>query len=250
MGNGILESIDLQALPTGNSGTYSTAPIPQGPPLDQATADKLFKMGIQTPAQLNALVSLTSGNNAQRIIPSGKTSPHMTILTPQDEAKFRQWAQHDVKNIQPDDPKATYDMRGYWKALQTGDPRARPVIDSTGKASFPTKWRTPDYKEPEVNIPLDEYQNGEFHPTAKPAKREVVPDNGMWFDTNDLLDGDHTPTGKLASDKAYAAQVYNKWMQEQQMYNSLANRIQPTKPAYDPYIERQKQIQLGAVPNQ
>jgi hypothetical protein len=40
-----------------------------------------------------------------------------TILTPGEEIMFRQWAtQNGIQNY--DDPRALYDMRGFWKATQ------------------------------------------------------------------------------------------------------------------------------------
>jgi len=67
-----------------------------------------------------------------------------TPLPPEQEAQFRQWvAAHGV----PFDPAAAttdYDMRGFWRALQSQDPRAVSAVDPNDqRLHYPDYWKTP-----------------------------------------------------------------------------------------------------------
>src|SRR5476649_2615598 len=72
-----------------------------------------------------------------------------TPLPPMDEARFRYWVR---RNEVPFDPQAgvtDYDMRGYWKGLQTGDPNARPTqIDPNDqRPHYPDYYKTPTHEK-------------------------------------------------------------------------------------------------------
>lgn len=69
---------------------------------------------------------------------------YATTLSPPQEKAFRGWiAQNNV----PFDPNATvsdYDMRGFYKALIAGDPRAKSAVDpNDGRIHYPDYWKTP-----------------------------------------------------------------------------------------------------------
>lgn len=67
---------------------------------------------------------------------------YTTQLTPDEEQNFQNWVK--TNNIPWQDvPKADYDMRGYWKAQQSGDPNAK---RSTENQHFPDTWKTPYHK--------------------------------------------------------------------------------------------------------
>lgn len=70
--------------------------------------------------------------------PTTKANLYATQLPPQDEQKFQQWI---VANKIPwqDSPDADYDMRGYWKAQQSGDPSAKQAAN----LHFPDTYKTP-----------------------------------------------------------------------------------------------------------
>lgn len=78
-----------------------------------------------------------------------KPGPYETKLQPQEEQAFRQWVQQNNINWTPDDK--SYDMRGFWKAMQQGDPRAvsSPNPDDIDpktkqpRMHFPDVWKTP-----------------------------------------------------------------------------------------------------------
>ena len=62
-----------------------------------------------------------------------------------EEPAFRKWVKD---NKVPFDPDAKgpqdYDMRGFWKALQAGDEKAKSGIDpNDGKLHYPDYWKTP-----------------------------------------------------------------------------------------------------------
>lgn len=67
-----------------------------------------------------------------------------TPLPPEQEAAFRSWlAAHNVP-FDPNAPVTDYDMRGFWAALQKGDPVAKSAIDPNDKRMhYPDYWKTP-----------------------------------------------------------------------------------------------------------
>lgn len=71
--------------------------------------------------------------------PYAKPGPYYTELGPQEEAKFQHWAKSVNQSPSPD-----YDLRGFWKAMSSGDPAAKRAVDpGSGQLHFPDKWKTP-----------------------------------------------------------------------------------------------------------
>jgi hypothetical protein len=69
-------------------------------------------------------------------------SPYQTPLSTNDETAFQAWAKQNKAPITDD-----YDMRGFWQALQAGDPRASTAINqSDQQLHFPDTWKTPLHK--------------------------------------------------------------------------------------------------------
>lgn len=66
--------------------------------------------------------------------------PWMTKLQPWEEAMFRLWVKANKIPFDPNNAVADYDMRGYWKALISGDPKAK---QSASTGHFPDTWKTP-----------------------------------------------------------------------------------------------------------
>lgn len=62
----------------------------------------------------------------------------MTKLASDEESKFQKWVK-DNKIPWQDTPTADYDMRGYWKAMESGDPSAKRAANR----HFPDTWKTP-----------------------------------------------------------------------------------------------------------
>ena len=80
--------------------------------------------------------------------PQATLGPYQTALSPQDEWNFRSWARTNnipfpekYKSIDEyiNDPKADYDLRGYWQAQQAGNPMAMRAPN----LHFPDYWKTP-----------------------------------------------------------------------------------------------------------
>jgi len=74
---------------------------------------------------------------------TAKPGPYQTQLPLTDEMKFQQWVKTNrIPFI--DSSTADYDMRGFWQALQRGDPRARTAVNPFDKQiHFPDVWKTP-----------------------------------------------------------------------------------------------------------
>lgn len=70
--------------------------------------------------------------------PETKTGSFFTTLKPEEEAQFQQWVMANKIPFDPS-PVADYDMKGFWKALQSGDPKAT----QAGNGHFPDTWKTP-----------------------------------------------------------------------------------------------------------
>jgi hypothetical protein len=76
-----------------------------------------------------------------------KPGPYLTVLKPEMEAKFQKWIQENpgvVDKNQLDDPKAGYDIRGWWLSGETGDPAGKRVKNAwDGKMHSSDKFKTP-----------------------------------------------------------------------------------------------------------
>lgn len=70
-----------------------------------------------------------------------KQGSYTTQLNPGDEQKFQQWVRANKVPWQ-DSPKADYDMRGYWKALQQGQAKQE-YNEWDHTMHFPDTWKTP-----------------------------------------------------------------------------------------------------------
>lgn len=107
-----------------------------------------------------------------------------TALQPQEEKNFLSWVQTNGVPFDPS-PQADYDMRGFWKALQNGDPRAKSAVNpSDNRLHFPDVWKTP------------------YHKTFSNESIYAGPDAPSWKD-NKLVD----KTGKVIADESPDAAV-------------------------------------------
>ena len=69
--------------------------------------------------------------------------PWMTKLDPLEEIAFKLWVLQNKIPVDPSNPIADYDMRGFWKAMKSGDPIA---MRSAQNGHFPDVWKTPFHK--------------------------------------------------------------------------------------------------------
>lgn len=87
-------------------------------------------------------IGATIGSAGPMTVPPAAGGSYTTKLTPNEEAQFQSWVKA-TKAPWQDDPDADYDMRGYWKALQTGDPNAK---QSLSNGHYPDTYKTPYHK--------------------------------------------------------------------------------------------------------
>jgi hypothetical protein len=68
-----------------------------------------------------------------------------TELDPGQEQFFRQWLQHNNVPFNPQSGASDYDMRGYWRGLQSGNPMAKPteINPNDNRPHFTDYYKTP-----------------------------------------------------------------------------------------------------------
>src|ERR1700744_1511414 len=146
-----------------------------------------------------------------------------TPLSPPQEQQFRQWVSTKKVPFDPSDPTPDYDMRGFWKALQTGDKRAQTAIDpNDGKMHFPDYWKTP--------------YSATFSAESQWANPKTAP---KWNDKDQLV----TPSGTVVYDdrtRAWNNSLFPAAAPEGSWYDAIASAIKTTP-------ERWKHLGAGAL---
>ena len=113
------------------------------------------------------------GENLARNSAHSTQGPYRTTLNPMQEWKFRQWVRENDVPFQPNRLLQDYDMRGFYSALQSGDPRAQSVVDPHDKQMhYPDFWKTP------------------YHETFSAESQWATPDAPRWQDDRYLVDRD------------------------------------------------------------
>ena len=98
------------------------------------------------PNRQNPDEMFTPAENFARYQQFAKPGPYQTKLTPSQEMDFFPWLVHNAPYnyttyLRNDSP---YDMRGYWQALTSGNPRAVSMINQYDQLRhFPDIWKTP-----------------------------------------------------------------------------------------------------------
>jgi hypothetical protein len=101
-----------------------------------------------------------------------------TPLTPEQEPKFHEWVKQNKVPFD-DSQESDYDMRGFWRALQEGDPDAKTAVSAfDGRLHFPDTYKTP------------------YHRTFSNESIYAGPDAPHW-DGDRLID----KSGKVIADK-------------------------------------------------
>jgi muramidase (phage lysozyme) len=78
---------------------------------------------------------------------AGGNNPYNTSLQPTQEAAFRNWVKNNKVKFNPDADMTDYDMRGFWQAMQQGDPRAVTSVNpDLNEVHYPDFWKTPIHK--------------------------------------------------------------------------------------------------------
>lgn len=126
----------------GSSLDFSDAGTPVNPPIDQ-TAGPRTRVSGDVPVNTGPDYQANFDRNKKWSRPGN----YRTDLGDQEPA-FQKWVQDnkvpfDVNKTGPDD----YDMRGFWKGAQTGDPRANTAPNpNDGQIHYDDKWKTPYHK--------------------------------------------------------------------------------------------------------
>ena len=95
---------------------------------------------------------------------------YFTALPPEQELMFRRWVQQNKVPFNPEDSVSDYDMRGFWSALQRGDPRATSNINpNDSKLHYPDVWKTP------------------YHETFSSESQWAMPNAPTWKGTKLIL---------------------------------------------------------------
>lgn len=108
--------------------------------------------------------------NSQWVQPGNHT--YNTPLSAANETAFRSWLSD---NNVPFNPNATgpqdYDMRGFWQALQSGDPKAVSAVDpNDNQLHYPDYWKTP------------------YHQTFSNESQWATPNAPRWNNEDQLID--------------------------------------------------------------
>lgn len=153
----------------------------------QALAEKAEKAGAKPPS-FKAAVKETAPEKSK--LPENdvfkrnsayaqKADKYQTDLLPEEEAKFQAWVKQNKVPWQ-DKPDADYDMRGYWKAQQGGDPSAAQSMNSNdNKMHFPDTYKTPYHKSFSNE---SRYANPATAPKWNDQDQLVTPDGKVVFD--------------------------------------------------------------------
>jgi GGDEF domain-containing protein len=89
---------------------------------------------------------VSSDDSSSPQFPNAKPGPYKTSLPPDQEQGFQSWVKQNKVPWQ-DTPNADYDMRGYYKAMQSGDVNAQQKQSGfDGKMHFPDTYKTPYHK--------------------------------------------------------------------------------------------------------
>ncbi len=139
------------------------------------------------PSPLFAQQSLYAGSPllSNKIAPHAavaKPGPHLTPLDGPMEHAFQQWVKTNNVPFDPS-PESDYDMRGFFKGLITGDPRAVSGVNPYDKQlHFTDAWKTP------------------FHESFSNESMYATPDAPRWINDHQLADA----SGKVVYDERKA----------------------------------------------
>jgi hypothetical protein len=110
-----------------------------------------------------------------------QSGTYKTALEPAEEQRFQAWVKQNNVPWQ-DTPDADYDMRGYWKAQQSGDKNAKQSKNANdGKMHFPDTYKTP------------------YHKSFSNESQYALPNAPKWNDQDQLVDS----TGKVVFDERH-----------------------------------------------
>jgi hypothetical protein len=108
----------------------------------------------------------------------GSTNTGLDLLT---EAMFRKWTADNRVPFNADAPASDYDMRGFYRALQQGNPMAQSSVNpNDNQMHYPDYWKNPG------------------HQTFSSESQFAGPDAPSWINDSQLA----APSGRILYDEA------------------------------------------------
>ncbi len=106
------------------------------------------------------------------------------------EPMFRAWVAKNKVPFDLDVPVSDYDMRGFYRALASGDPRAQSAVDPNDKRlHFPDDWKTPQHE----TFSNQSQWATEDAPQWNKSDQLVAPSGHIIFDDKRANDPDRVP---------------------------------------------------------
>lgn len=103
-----------------------------------------------------------------------------TPLTAPEEKNFRAWVMENSVPFDPGAKVSDYDMRGFWKALEAGDERAKAGINPNDKKiHYPDYWKTPYHESFSAE---SQWADPKKAPVWNEQDQLVLPNGNVVFD--------------------------------------------------------------------
>lgn len=117
--------------------------------------------------------------NFQRNKGYSKKGEYQTTLQPAEEIAFRRWVMANGVPFNPEQGVQDYDMRGFWKALMSKDPKAMTAVNPNDQQiHFPDFWKTPYHQ----TFSSESQWAGKGAPTWNDKDQLVLPGGQVIFD--------------------------------------------------------------------
>lgn len=115
---------------------------------------------------------------ARNLAYSKPAESYLTQLPPKKEAQFQQWVKENKVTFDPS-PQADYDMRGFYTAMEAGNPIATNSINpNDGRIHYPDYWKTPYHK----SFSAESQWAAPGAPSWNNLDQLVTPDGNIVFD--------------------------------------------------------------------
>jgi len=97
-----------------------------------------------------------------------------------DEQEFRSWVQQNRVPFDPSAEISDYDMRGFYKALKSGDEKAKSAVDPNDQQlHYPDYWKTPYHQTFSAE---SQWADPQKAPKWNDKDQLVAPDGTVLFD--------------------------------------------------------------------
>ena len=165
---------------------YSRRDIP-----DKADMGKIMSADVAAKQQFPYAITVQEqqGRGAQTISDAVPRLPdyvkpgdhtYNTDLGKDQELKFQAWVKENNVPFDVAAPVSDYDMRGFYKALQAGDEKAKEALNPNDKQMhFPDYWKTPYHKSFSAE---SQWADPKKAPRWNEQDQLVMPDGRVVFD--------------------------------------------------------------------